>query len=166
MSLLGYFHHRHLWRYFQAPKVFDRHFVADDWARNYFHDVKCRTHFCATATSNLGSGLNLPLLGINAGLRRPSEAPEAPEAPQRPLLGHNVGLKGPSEAPEAPQRPLRGPSWVTNWASEAWVSFWAWEGGGLRWPYFFRPPRCGGQNQLKKFLPQKVAVERADYPPP
>ena len=161
VSRLGYFHHRHLWRKFQAPKILDRHFVAVDWPRIYLPSAKCRTHFWATAMSNFGSGLKLPLLGLNAGLRRPSEAPEAPEAPQRPLLGlnaglrraseapeapeapqrpllgHKLGLRGPSEAPEAPQRPLRGPSWVTIWASEAWVSFWAWEGGGLRRPIFF-----------------------------
>ena len=61
----------------------------------------------------------------------PSDAPQRPQRPQRPLfLCHNLGLRGPSEAAETPQRPLRGPCWVTIWASEAWVSFWAWEGGG------------------------------------
>ena len=70
--------------------------------------MKCRAHLCATATSYFGLGLNLPLLGLNWGLKGPSEAPEAP---QRPLLGPNLGL--------------RGPSWVSIWASEGRVSIWA-----------------------------------------
>ena len=83
----------HMWRYLQGPFFVDRHFVAVDWARSIFSTpglaVKCRPHFCATTTFNFGLCLNLPLLGVN------------------------LGLRGPSEAPEAPQTPLRGPSWLS-----------------------------------------------------
>ena len=178
VSRLGFYHHRHLWRYFQAPKFLDRHFVA----------VKCRAHFCATATSKFGSGLSLPLLGLNMGLRGPSEAQEAPEAPQRPVLGHNLSLRGPSEAPKAPQRPLldhildlkgpseapkplRGPSEAPLGSQfgpqEAWVSFWAWEGGGTAVAQIFvLRHNVAAVASLKNFLPQNVTVDRAVYPPP
>ena len=133
-----------------------------------------------------GSGLKLPLLGLNLGLRGPSEAPEAPEAPQRPLSGHNFGLRGPSEAPEAPeapQRALRGPSWVSIWASEAWVSIWAWIGCQmwrsdsaallklpLPWRYCggpktILPPQCGGHWQLKYYFPAKMAASTPNITP-
>ena len=36
MSRLGSIYYRQMWRYLQAPKNLDRHFVAVDWARIIF----------------------------------------------------------------------------------------------------------------------------------
>ena len=84
---------------------------------HYFLDpslgVNCRAHFCATATSSLGLGLILSFLGLYLGLRGLSEAPEAPEAPQRPLRGPawvSIWASEALQTPQRPQRPLRGPS--------------------------------------------------------
>ena len=101
VSRLGSIYYRQMWRYLQAPKILDRHFVAVDGPAFIFSmpglAVKCHAHFCATATSNwLGS--QFATLGSQSGpqgLLRGPRGPKGPSgAPQRPLLGLNLGLRG------------------------------------------------------------------------
>ena len=77
-------------------------------------------HISALPPLLIGLGLNLPLLGLNLGLRGSSEAPEAQKAPQRPL---------------------RGPSWVSIWASKG-------EGYQFGLGIALSDAKCGGATAL------------------
>ena len=141
VTLLGCFHHRHLWRYFQALPNFRPPLCGGRLGPHLFplrevpYAFLCYRHVLFW----LGSQFATP--GSQCG-------------PQTPLRGPSWITIWASGAPQRPQRPLRGPSWVTKWALEAplrpqslcwvtiwaldaWVSFWAWEGGGTAVAHIF-----------------------------
>ncbi len=153
MFRLGSIYYRHMWRYLQAPKFLDRHFVAVDWARIIFSTlclaVKCRAHFCATTTCNLA--------WVSICHNRVSIwASEAPQRPQRPLrrpseaplgsqfgsqrLGSQFGLGiGIIKMPRVAERQRCLIKLPLPWR----------DCGG---PNIFLPPQCGGIWQLKYFF--------------
>jgi len=114
---LGSIHHRHMWRYLQAPLFIHRHKVAVVWARIIFStpggEVPCA--FLRYRHFRIWLGSQFATLGSQFGPQSPIRGPEAPEAPQKPLRGHSWVPSWTSQAPqrprgpsEAPQRPLSG----------------------------------------------------------
>ena len=149
---------------FPGPKKFRSPLCGGQLGPHSFSRLESSAfEFCANAISHwLGS--QFATFGSQFGHQRPLRGPRGPtgpsEAPLGSQLGHHRPLSGPRGPSEAPLGSQCGPQ-------RLWVSFWAWEGGGTAVAqFFFSLPRCGGHCQLNNFLPQKVAVERAVYPPP